>query len=420
MGPRLLAFLLPSRIRTTTTLAWLLALSCILAACAGVRQPQPETGPRPSAVPPAGLSPQQVPLFVSFGSDDNGCSGLAGPGAAGGMHFLTELFAGRHNPAGTGSTGTFDGTPVHYSFYVNTYYIAPSADASAYGAGAREDPLWVRRAWREAVEAGHEIGNHTHSHPHGRELTIGQWEAEIWRCAEILERPYAAEEAAGSPLLPSGLGVVAGEILGFRTPFLEYSDATLVAVRTQGFAYDCSLEEGTQADQDGRNFVWPYRLNRGSPGNPAIGRHPGLWEIPVYVFMVPPDAECERFGVAPGLRARLKARQDYFDPEAGKITGMDWNLWCEYAMTPAEFLATIKYTLELRLSSNRCPLTIGLHSELYCDRQNAADCNASPADRRGALEDLVKYLQERDMVRIVSARELLQWLQHPVPLGGAA
>jgi hypothetical protein len=359
-------------------------------------------------------------LFVSFGSDDNGCSGLASPGAAGGMHFLTGLFAGRHNPAGTGSTDTFDGTPVHYSFYVNTYYIAPSTDASAYGAGAREDPLWVRRAWREALEAGHEIGNHTHSHPHGRDLPVGQWEEEIRRCAEILERPYAAEEAAGSSPGPSGLGIWTGDVLGFRTPFLEYSDATLVAVQNQGFAYDCSLEEGTQPDQDGRNFVWPYRLDRGSPGNPAIGRHPGLWEVPVYVFIAPPDAECERLGVAPGLRARLKARQDYFDPIAGKITGMDWNLWCEYAMTPAEFLATIKYTVELRLAGNRCPLTIGLHSELYCDRQNDPGCKTAPADRRKALEELVQYLQERDMVRIVSARQLLRWLQHPVPLGGAA
>jgi len=414
MRPRLLAFL-PSRIRTTTHLAWLLALSFILAACAGVRQPQPETSARPSAVPPAGLSPQQVPLFVSFGSDDNGYSGMEGSGAAGGLHFLTGLFAGRLNPGGTGNAGTFDGAPVHYSFYVNTQYLTPNPDASAYGQGAREDPVWVRRAWREALEAGHEIGVHTHSHPHGREFTVGQWEDEMRRCTEILERPYAVEEVAGSP---SGLGVVRGELLGFRTPFLEYADSTLAAVRTQGFAYDCSLEEGTQEDQDGRNFVWPYRLDHGSPGNPAIGPHPGVWEIPVYVFIVPPDEACERLGVAPGLRDALKARQGYFDTAAGKISGMDWNLWCEFGMSPAEFLATIRYTVELRLSGNRAPLAIGLHSELYSDRQTSGECAATPAERRATLERLVTYLHEQDAVRIVSARELLGWLQHPVPLGG--
>src|SRR5512136_2903047 len=130
MGPRLLACLLAGRIRTTTTLAWLLALSSILPACGGTRQPQPGTGPRPSALAPGGLGPQQVPLFVCFGSDDNGYSGLEGSGAAGGLHFLTELFAGWHNPAGTGNTGTFDGAPAHYSFYVNTYYITPNVGAS--------------------------------------------------------------------------------------------------------------------------------------------------------------------------------------------------------------------------------------------------------------------------------------------------
>ena len=402
--------------RAGANLVWLLIGAFLLPACMGLRKAPSATG----SMPPAGLSPRQVPLFVVFGSDDNGASGLGDSGAAGGMHFLTVLFAGRHNPAGTGNSATFDGTPLHYSFYVNTTYIAPNPETSAYGVGAREDPVWVRRAWREAVEAGHEIGNHTHSHPHGREMSASQWEDEIRRCAEILGQPYAADEAATSSRLPTGLGVAAGELLGFRTPFLEYSDATLAAVANQGFAYDCSLEEGTEADQDGRNFVWPYRLDHGSPGNPSIGPHTGLWEIPVYVFIVPPDEACERFGVAPGLRARLKARQDYFDPKAGKITGMDWNLWCEYAMTPAEFLATIKYTLELRLAGNRCPLTIGLHSELYSDRQNAAGCNAAPAQRRAALEDLVNDLQEHDTVRIVSAKELLRWLQHPVPLPGPA
>jgi hypothetical protein len=283
----------------------------------------------------------------------------------------------------------------------------------------REDPVWVRRAWREAVEAGNEIGNHTHSHPHGRDLTAGQWEEEMRRCAEILVQPYDVRGGSAAVASPAGLGIPATEILGFRTPYLEYSDATLAAVQNQGFAYDCSLEEGTQGDQDGRNFVWPYRLDHGSPGNPAIGPHPGLWEIPVYVFIVPPDDECERFGVARGLRHRLKARQEYFDPEAGKITGMDWNLWCEFSMTPVEFIATIEYTLERRLQGNRCPLTIGLHSELYSDRQAGAGCNATPAERRAALEALVRDLQRHDVVRIVSARELLDWLRRPVPLRDA-
>jgi len=399
-------------------LAAVLAGALISPACARLRPAQP-AAPVGMEPPPSGLRPADVPQFVCFGSDDNGYSGLDGSGAAGGLHFLTALFAGVRNPAGSGNPGTFDGAPGHYSFYVNTYYVTPSPGDSAYGGAMREDPVWVRRAWREAVEAGNEIGNHTHSHPHGRDLTAAQWEDEMRHCAEILVQPYESRGRSATAGSVDGLGIPPGEILGFRTPYLEYSDATLAAVQNQGFAYDCSLEEGTQGDQVGPNFVWPYRLDHGSPGNPAIGPHPGLWEIPVYVFVVPPDDECERFGVARGFRDRLKGRQEYFDPEAGKITGMDWNLWCEFSMTPVEFIATIEYTLERRLHGNRCPLTIGLHSELYSDRQAGTGCNASPAERRTALEALVRDLQRHDVVRIVSARELLQWLRRPVPLRDA-
>ncbi len=73
-------------------------------------------------------------------------------------------------------------------------------------------------------------------------------------------------------------------------------------------------------------------------------------------------------GVPPGLRARLKKTNDYFDADQGKITGNDWNLWFEFGMDKAEFLATLKYTLDLRLQGNRCPLTVGVHSAIYADR----------------------------------------------------
>jgi len=399
-------------------LATAAALALLLPACAAVRTPPPPAGASAAAKPPAGLSPRQAPQLVCFGSDDNGASGLPGSGAAGGMTFLTELFAGRRNPAGSASAATFDGAPARYSFYVNTYYLEPAAGTTAYAGAGRDDPYWVRRAWRLAVDAGHEIGVHTHSHPHGRELSVAQWEAEMTRCIAALERPFDSAETAAAPAPGAGLGVARGELAGFRTPYLEYSDNTLAAVRRQGFRYDCSLEEGTQPDQDGTDFIWPYRLDGGSPANPEIASHPGLWEIPVYVFIVPPDEACERLGVQRGLRTALKQRREYFDPAVGKVTGMDWNLWCEFGMTPAEFLATIRYTLELRLAGNRCPLTIGLHSELYSDRQDTAECPTPVAARRAAVAALLDHVLAVDEVRVVTARDLVAWLERPVPLGG--
>ncbi|HUU06705.1 MAG TPA: polysaccharide deacetylase family protein [Patescibacteria group bacterium] len=396
----------------------ILFISILAVSCASMRHAPPSEAAPPAGIqPPAGLTPEQVPQFIVFGSDDNGFSGLEGSGASGGLHFLTELFTGLHNPAGSGNPRTFDASTPHYSFYVNTYYITPaSGEKSAYDDTERENPLYVKRAWKEAVDKGHEIGAHTHSHPHGKEFSRRQWRKEIQICIDILGRPYAGDDVREK----TGLGIERGRLPGFRTPFLEYSDDTLAAVQQMGFLYDCSLEEGTQPDQDGGNFLWPYRLDHGSPGNvPLIGRHRGLWEIPVYVFIVPPDGECERYDLAPGLRAALQQRQDYFDPATGKITGMDWNLWCEFAMTPAEFLATLKYTLELRLNGNRCPLTVGLHSELYSDKQDTKGLNATVAERRAALSEFFAYILEMPTLRVVSHIELLNWLQHPEPLGKA-
>ena len=406
-----------------------IAFFSILAVSCACHCPPRSEVPFPAAQPPGGLLPEQVPQFIVFGSDDNGNSGLEGSGATGGLHFLTELFSSLHNPAGSGNPRTFDASVPHYSFYVNTYYISVAAGKSAYDSAEMENPVYIRRAWKEAMDNGHELGVHTHSHPHGKQFSRHQWQEEIQRCIVILGLPYAAGESpkgtaasqpAQTPETPgreTGLGADRSQLAGFRTPFLEYSDNTLQVVRRLGFLYDCSLEEGTQPDQDGSNFLWPYRLDYGSPGNsPLIGRHPGLWEIPVYVFIVPPDGECERYGVAPGLRAALQKRQDYFDPAAGKITGMDWNLWCEFAMTPAEFLATLKYTLDLRLNGNRCPLTIGLHSELYSDRQDTKGLNATVAERRAALREFFDHILKLPQVRVVNHKELLNWLQRPEPL----
>lgn len=383
---------------TRLTTAW--AATLLVAACGDGREPHTSAAAavRPGA-PPAGLLAHQVPQFVCFGSDDNGDPD--------GMAFLTELFAGRHNPPGRGNAATFDGTPARYSFYVNTHYLAPDG-----GNGDDVASRALRNAWRRALDDGHEIGVHTHSHPHGRELTLAQWDDEMTRCIELLERP---DEAAPGP----GLGVPAAALVGFRAPYLETTDRTLAAAWHRGFRYDCSLEERPLPGEDEARFRWPYRLDAGSPGNPEIGHHPGMWEIPVYSFIVPPDEACARLGVAPGLRRALARRHARFDAEAGTITGMDWNLWCQYSMTPAEFLATVTYGLELRLAGDRAPLTLGLHSELYAERTAFPTCpNASSdaAGRRAALATFLGRVLSHDDVRVVTTRDLVSWLEHPRPL----
>jgi hypothetical protein len=387
--------------------AWAIALAglsllALLSACRGVPRSQP-----PDGRPPEGLAAADTPQFVCVASDDNGYSGLAGSPHEGGLHYFTELFASLRNPAGGGDARTYDGASPHYTFFVNTRYIlpdVPNPHAGGYGVG--DDPVLVKRAWREAIGQGNEIGVHTHSHPHGRPFTVAQWEAEMKRSVEILTDPA------------SGIGVSRAALIGFRAPYIEPSDNGMAAAVKMGLVYDSSIEEGPGlGPHRGDDFAWPYTLDKGIPANqPPIGRYPGFWEIPLGNFVAPPDAECARYGVPAGLRDALKTRQEYFQPQNGEITGMDWNLWNQYAMSPAEFLATLKYTLDRHLATNRSPMTVGLHSELYTIKNDGKTDPALIRARRAAVEAFLAYALSKPEVRLVDHRELLEWMKAPAPL----
>jgi hypothetical protein len=201
-------------------------------------------------------------------------------------------------------------------------------------------------------------------------------------------------------------------VTGFRTPYLEHGPPLFPALRASGLAYDCSVQVGFEPGYDGRNLPWPYRI-------PATGKKPAgkrvLWEIPVYALIVPPDEACEQYGVPPGLRDRMHARRSYFDPANGKITGFDWNLWVEFGMTPPEVLATLRYSLDQRLAGNRAPFTFGTHSDIYSEQYQTLP-NSTAEQRRQALARFLDDALARPEVRVVSAQQLLDWLQTPAGL----
>ncbi len=368
--------------------------------------------------PPSGMEVSRAPQFVFFTSDDVSLSGLPGSGGEGGLHFLTELFAGRRNPAGAGSTETFDGSPLHFTLFVNTFFLdLPASGEAARGRISRDNPVFVKRAWKEAVDAGHEIALHTHSHPHGAAFSVDQWRAEIRKNIDYLTRPWDVGETSEHPNAASGLGLAPGDILGFRAPYAEYNDNALEAAAREGLAYDSSVEVPGQEGSGRADQEWPFRLEKTwSSGGPVLGPHPGLWEIPIYDYVVPPDGDCLRYGLTPGFRARLKAVQAYFRPSNGEITGMDWNLLQEFRMSPDEYLAVLKYSLDLHLAGNRCPMIVGLHTDLYSDKRPAHEGESSPAARREVIRKFLEYALSKPDVRVVSCRELLSWLKNPHPL----
>jgi peptidoglycan/xylan/chitin deacetylase (PgdA/CDA1 family) len=342
---------------------------------------------RPSFRPPKGLLPDQVPQFVVLGCDDN-------PDVEP-MQWLVDFLSSRRNPTGGGSAATFDGTPARVSFYTCGKFLD-------------ENPA-LQALHREAFEQGHEIGNHTQNHHHGGGFSVEQWLQEISAGQLALVRAGIPEEA----------------IYGFRTPYLENSANTYAALTRLKFSYDASIEEGLQPSSGGDAFLWPYTLDQGSPAHDFVaaygrvkplGRHPGLWQVPNHVIIIPSDDVCERYDCRPGLRDRVQAairRNDgwNWNKVTGKLTAFDYNMWTVAELKPNEVLGTLKHMLDLRLATNRAPFLFGAHT----------DCNpATEPGKRRALEAFIDYALSKDAVRLVPAFRVVEWMRDPQALKGAA
>jgi hypothetical protein len=362
-----------------------------------------------SQSPPFGLAPANVPQFVSFGFDDNGYSGLEGSAGTGGFSWSTDLAKRKQNP---------DGSPVKFSYYLTTYYI------STWGS---ESPTFVKRAWHQALEDGHDMGNHTETHSHGAAFSAAQWDNEIQTCIDWITKPFDPAEVNFTPDNGKGAGVPRDIVYGYRTPFLEYNDATFGVLLDKGFWYDTSVEEGWQEEIDGTNFPWPFTLDDGSPGNELLvswqldppkehmTSHPGLWELSPHPFIVPPDDKCAEYGVDYSIRDKMHGIASWFDTASGKVTGLDYNLWVQFSTTKAEWLAIMKYTLDQRLAGNRAPMTIGAHTDIYSSKYTAAQ-GSTAEERQQAVEEFIDYAVSKSVVRVVSNKQILDWVRNPVPL----
>lgn len=334
----------------------------------------------PSQSPPGGLKPEQVPLFVVFGADDNY--------RADGVTWMTDVFYGEHrNPPGKGNPAAFDGTPCR-----GTFYMIGKVEAQS-GGGIQKA---VNRAWR----AGHEIGNHTYSHGHGTQYTGTQWRDEIARANAFFTRP----------LEEGGCGIDPKDIVGFRAPFDEHGPHQWAVLKSLGFVYDCSVHEGFAPEHDsGTNEYWPYTLDRGSPGGrwlhrnwkkTAVGKHPGLWEMHEQVLRIPPS-----------LRGTYGKRK----------TADDW-IWFNEPprLKSRDLVEVFKHTVRLRLKSNRAPLLVCLHGQYYgtepwFDGKRRREID----DNRKTLLEIMRFLVSRPEVRVVRAIDVIRWMRNPARLSAS-
>ena len=340
-----------------------------------------------SQSPPGKLAAARVPMFVVFGFDDNA--------RVEGVQWFANLVRNRKNPAGTGNHQTYDGLPIRSTWFLTGNYIHSEGFINA-GNQTLSDLI---SSWKGLYNDGHEIANHTWSHPHGSGLDLEAWKNEVRKTTDHLA---------------STLGISADKIKGFRTPYLEYTPTTLSALKDLGFQYDASIEFGFNGWQplpgDSGNWngmtnpethkklFWPYTLDAGSPpgnaskGNPTI---PGLWEVPVNTFL----------------------KSD----NSGEVTGFDFNLW--KISTKEQFVAALKYNFDLRRAGNHAPLTVNVHSDYYTQYNDDANKEFTFADwkqRQQGMEEFLEYILTFPETRIVSYKDMIAWMKNPVPMGGAA
>jgi len=321
----------------------------------------------PSTMPPGGLDIENVPQFVSIGFDDNAYED--------GMQWILDFMKSKVNPGAGGNPCNFDGAPARATFFINSHVgITPDALKALHG---------------RAYSDGHEVANHTDTHGDAlmQNPDKAVWTREITTCNDYL----------------TGLGVPRDQIIGFRTPFLQQSEATFQAIVEQKFRYDCSIEHYYGMG----GFDWPYTLDGGRDtthayqGLPA-GKYPALWELPVNELMT----------AATGWQA---------------VTGFDYNFWIAKKMAKQAVVDMLMANLEIRLQggnypANRAPLLIGGHTDLYSHANANANMAATApvADRRAAIEEFIdRALAYHPAVRIVPFAAVLRWMQNPVGLDGS-
>lgn len=371
----------------------------------------------PSELPPASIEIAKAPQFIAIAFDDNNMidNGTPDEATLGGQAWVVDLWGRLRNPAGNGNLDTLDGLPLHTTFFNTCSYI----DSGALNANL------IKQAWFDAKEAGHEVGNHTSAHLWGGAwMDVATWNAQIGGCNDAMGKPFNPNQMVDGPSNDDGIGAVAS---GFRTPYLDYNPAMFEALQALNFRYDASITEGYHWEQNGANNFWPYTLDNGSPGadlkaswsgKESIGQHAGLWEVPVYAFIVPADDQLAEYGIDYSLRSKMAEKVGWFDTVGGKVDSGDWNLFYQYGLNKNEVLAIMKNTLDIRLAGNHAPMTFLAHTAHYADKMDEWTPTVSVAsERREMLEEFLDYALSKPEVRVVSHAELIDWMETPVALG---
>lgn len=229
----------------------------------------------------------------------------------------------------------------------------------------------VQTAWK----LGNEIATHTVNHlamPIGFKGGAGSVEAEI-----VGVRTW----------LINTCGIPADDVVGFRAPYLVYNPPYFQTLSTNGFLYDSSINEHwpMPTSPNGSLRLWPYTMDAGIPqdcgwitGDSCTPGEAfkGLWEVPIWVIQ---DNNYPTSAYA-------------MDPCSG-----------EFGAKPCNFVPFYQAYFKLAYNGNKAPVPIYIHSPWLTNYSS---------DVRQFMQWVTQNYPD---AYFVTMRQLIQWIQNPVP-----
>ncbi|MEV7180153.1 hypothetical protein [Kitasatospora sp. NPDC093679] len=228
----------------------------------------------------------------------------------------------------------------------------------------RETIRQVGDAWLE----GHEIGTHFNGHfcgpTGGGRWSPEDWDSEIQQAMDFVMNWRTNTGLTDLPPLPFDYRK---ELIGGRTPCLEGQRGLLPTAAKRGWKYDSSGPGGLQ--------VWPQKFQGGA-----------LWDMPLQSIPFPGHS----FQV-------LSMDYNIMYNQSGNSTKGDT---ARYGAWQTQARDSYLAGFERAYNTNRAPMIIGNHFEQW-----------NGGIYMNAVEEALKGIAGRPEVRLVSFRQLVEWLE---------
>ncbi|MFI9158403.1 hypothetical protein [Kitasatospora aureofaciens] len=323
-----------------------------------------DTGPQPNQPKPEKLKPgERPPQFVVFSWDGAG-------GTDDGQFPRFLKLAEQYKATMTFFLSGIYALPKDKSqLYHPPKHAVGASDIPYLSDGAVKSTLkLVSQAWL----AGHEIGTHFNGHfcssrpdKNGVNMwTPDDWQSEIDQAIAFVTQWRTNTGFTDVDPLPFDYRK---ELIGGRTPCLEGQKALLPTIAKLGWKYDASSSGGLQ--------IWPQKVQDGK-----------IWDFPLQSIPFPGHT----FQVL-SMDYNILANQSNGSTKGDPSKYGDWR-----TQATNSYLAGF----ERAYNSNRAPFFIGNHFEqwnggIYMD----------------AVEETLKAIAGKPEVRLVSFRQLVEWLE---------